>query len=180
MVQKRSTVKIWKEAWKEVLGLTNLWTFARHFNAIKCVLEVPQTLNSLFVGGVVVTQVQKEKDPTKSVSVDTQSPCLVASGFHLHYFSGLFCSWWEWLDGTISNNSTCYFVETFCFFLGPSWSLAFSIMTSSLCFVLLLFCDGTLGVNLVISWFFSFLSFPYWHLLRILRDFTFGLSSHWF
>lgn len=32
----------------------------RHFNAIKCVLEVPQTLNSLFVGGVVVTQAQKE------------------------------------------------------------------------------------------------------------------------
>lgn len=66
--------------------------FARHFNAIKCVLEVPQTLNSLFVAGVAVTQAQKEKDPTKSVSVDTQYPGLVASGFHLHYFSGLFCS----------------------------------------------------------------------------------------
>lgn len=143
----------------EVLGLTSLWTSARHFNAIKCVLEVPQTLNSLFVGGVVVTQAQKEKDPAKSVSVVTQSPGLVASGFCFHYFIGLFCSWWEWLAGGISNNSSCYFVEICCCFLGPSWYLAFSIMTSSLCSVLLLFCDGTLGANLVNSWFFSFL-FP--------------------
>ena len=162
----------------EVLGLTSLWTFARHFNAIKSVLEVAQTLNRLFVGGVAVTQAQREKDPTKSVV--TQSPGLVASGFCLHYFIGLFCSWWEWLAGGISNNSSCYFVETFCCFLGPSWYLAFSVMTSSLCSVLLLFCDGTLGANLVNSWFFSFLSFPYPHLLTILRDFTLGLSSYWF
>lgn len=53
-------------------------------------LEVPQTLNSLFVGGVAVTQAQKEKDPTKSVSVDTQSPGLMASGFCLHYLVGCF------------------------------------------------------------------------------------------